>query len=116
MCSSDLIVMEGFLDLRLKPWKRRLLTRLVAVVPAVIVAAVAGERGVGQLLILSQVVLSMQLGFAVVPLVRFTGDRAKMGRFANGPIVQVMAWGVAAVIVGLNAYLLLQVMRAWFAG
>ena len=110
------IVMEGFLDLRLKPWKRRLLTRLVAVVPAVIVAAVAGERGVGQLLILSQVVLSMQLGFAVVPLVRFTSDRARMGRFANGPVLSTVAWTIASVIVGLNAYLLLQLARAWLAG
>ena len=110
------IVMEGFLDLRLKPWMRRLVTRLVAVVPAVIVASLAGERGVGQLLILSQVILSMQLGFAVVPLVRFTGDRARMGRFANGPALSAVAWAIAAVIVGLNAYLLLQTAREWMAG
>ncbi|MFM7806746.1 MAG: divalent metal cation transporter, partial [Planctomycetota bacterium] len=105
------IVMEGFLNLRMKPWMRRLVTRLVAVVPAVIVAMIAGEKGVGQLLILSQVILSMQLGFAVVPLVRFTGDRAKMGRFANGPLLAVVAWVIAAVIVGLNAYLLVQMVR-----
>ena len=74
------------------------------------------ERGVGQLLILSQVVLSMQLGFAVVPLVRFTSDRARMGRFANGPVLSTVAWTIASVIVGLNAYLLLQVARAWLAG
>ncbi len=110
------VVMEGFLDLRMRPWMRRLVTRLVAVVPAVIVAAVAGERGVGQLLILSQVILSLQLGFAVVPLVRFTGDRARMGRFANGPALQVTAWAVAALIVGLNAWLLVQVARGGFAG
>ena len=76
----------------------------------------AGEKGVGQLLILSQVVLSMQLGFAVVPLVRFTGDRRKMGRFANGPALSAAAWTIAAVIVGLNAYLLLQTARGWLAG
>ena len=110
------VVMEGFLDLRMRPWMRRLVTRLVAVVPAVIVAAVAGERGVGQLLILSQVILWLQLGFAVVPLVRFTGDRARMGRFANGPALQVTAWAVAALIVGLNAWLLVQVARGGFAG
>ena len=106
------IVMEGFLSLRMKPWMRRLVTRLVAVVPAVIVATIAGEKGVGQLLILSQVILSMQLGFAVLPLVRFTGDRAKMGRFANGPLLAATAWCIAALIVGLNAYLLVQIARA----
>lgn len=109
------IVMEGFLDLRLKPWMRRLVTRLVAVVPAVIVAALAGEQGVGKLLILSQVILSMQLGFAVVPLVRYTSDRAKMGRFANGPTLAAIAWTIAAVIVGLNVYLLAQTAREWLA-
>jgi manganese transport protein len=107
------IVMEGFLNLRLRPWMRRLVTRLVAVVPAVIVASVAGERGVGQLLILSQVILSMQLGFAVVPLVRYTSDRRRMGRFVNGPVLASVAWTIASVIVGLNAYLLLQTAREW---
>ena len=107
------IVMEGFLNLRLKPWMRRLVTRLVAVVPAVIVASIAGEDGVGKLLILSQVILSMQLGFAVVPLVRFTGDRRKMGRFANGRLLSRIAWAIAAVIVGLNVYLLVQTARGW---
>src|SRR3989338_2026778 len=77
------IVMEGFLNIRLRPWMRRLLTRLVAIVPAVIVAIIFGRKGVGQLLILSQVVLSLQLSFAVIPLVWFTSDRQKMGRFAN---------------------------------
>src|SRR5581483_7899150 len=76
------IVMEGFLSIRMRPWLRRLATRLLAVVPAVIVAAVYGERGTGQLLILSQVILSLQLGFAVVPLVQFTSEKAKMGPFA----------------------------------
>jgi manganese transport protein len=110
------IVMEGFLNLRLRPWMRRLVTRLVAVVPAVIVASIAGEQGVGKLLILSQVILSMQLGFAVVPLVRFTGDRRKMGRFVNGPALSAIAWAIAVVIIGLNAYLLAQTAREWLVG
>ena len=79
---------------------------MVAIVPAVIVAALYGEHGVGQLLVLSQVVLSMQLSFAVVPLVMFTSDRQKMGRFANRPLLAVMAWIVTLVIVSLNLYLL----------
>ncbi len=100
------IVMEGFLDLRLRPWVRRLLTRSLAIVPAVIVAAIYGDAGVTELLILSQVVLSMQLGFAVVPLVMFTSDRRKMGRFANSPAMIALAWIVALVIIALNIYLL----------
>ena len=104
------IVMEGFLDLKLKPWKRRLLTRLIAVVPALVVTILYGERGTGQLLVLSQVILSLQLSFAVVPLVLFTGDKLKMGVFANRPTVQVLAWAVSGVILGLNAYLLWQMV------
>ena len=102
------IVMEGFLRIRLRPWLRRLITRGVAVVPALIVAIVYGEKGTGQLLILSQVILSLQLSFAVVPLVVFTGSRAKMGVFVNKPYLQVVAWAVSAVIMGLNIYLLAQ--------
>jgi manganese transport protein len=104
------IVMEGFLDLRLRPWVRRLLTRMVAIIPAVVITMLYGEQGVGQLLILSQVVLSMQLGFAVVPLVMFTSDRRKMGRFANGPVLTMLAWTVTVVIVILNAYLLQKIL------
>ena len=104
------IVMEGFLDLRLRPWVRRLLTRMVAIVPAVIVAALYGESGVGQLLVFSQVVLSMQLGFAVVPLVMFTSDRRKMGRFANRRSLAILAWTITIVIVILNAYLLKELV------
>ena len=104
------IVMEGFLDIRLRPWVRRMLTRMVAIVPAVIVAAMYGERGVGQLLVLSQVVLSMQLSFAVVPLVTFTSDRQKMGRFANSLWLTILAWIVTAVIVSLNLYLLSETL------
>ncbi|MDQ2770371.1 MAG: Nramp family divalent metal transporter [Bacteroidota bacterium] len=102
------IVMEGFLDLKLKPWLRRLITRLIAVVPALIVAIWYGEKGTGQLLVLSQVVLSLQLSFAVVPLVLFTGSRAKMGVFVNRPVVQVVAWAVSGIIIVLNVFLLWQ--------
>lgn len=102
------IVMEGFLNLRLKPWLRRLITRLVAVVPAMVVAILYGEKGTADLLVLSQVILSLQLSFAVVPLVLFTSDPAKMGRFANGPALRAAAWTVTAVIVALNGYLLWQ--------
>lgn len=109
------IVMEGFLDLRLRPWMRRLLTRLVAIVPAAVTAVVAGASGTAKLLVLSQVVLSLQLPFAVVPLVRFTTDRAKMGPFAAPRWLAVLAWGVAAVIVALNAWLLVQTLRDWLA-
>lgn len=102
------IVMEGFLDIRLRPWVRRLLTRLVAIVPATIVAALYGESGVGQLLILSQVILSLQLSFAVVPLVQFTSDKLKMGRFVNPGWLKVLAWTISAIIISLNVYLLFQ--------
>jgi manganese transport protein len=107
------IVMEGFLNIRLRPWIRRLLTRLVAIVPAVTVAAIYGERGVGELLILSQVILSLQLSFAVVPLVLFTSDRVKMGRFANPVWLRNLAWVVAAIIISLNIYLLFQTVAGW---
>lgn len=109
------VVMEGFLDLRMKPWQRRLLTRLVAVIPAAWVAVAYGEKGTGELLVLSQVILSMQLSFAVVPLVAFTSSRAKMGAFANGPAVRISAWAVAAVIAGLNVYLLWETVAGWLA-
>jgi len=105
------IVMEGFLDLRLRPWVRRLLTRLVAIVPAVVIAALYGERGIGSLLVLSQVILSLQLGFAVVPLVMFTSDKSKMGSFANRTWLKSVAWGMAGLIIVLNLFLLLQVLK-----
>jgi manganese transport protein len=100
------IVMEGFINIRLRPWLRRLITRLIAIIPAIIVVALYGERGTGQLLILSQVVLSLQLSFAVIPLVMFTNDKLKMGPFASPWWVKTMAWTAAAVIAGLNVYLL----------
>jgi len=109
------IVMEGFLDIRLPAWLRRLITRLIAIVPAVIVTAIYGERGVTSLLILSQVLLSLQLSFAVIPLIQFTGERRKMGPFTNGPVLQAVAWSVAAVIVGLNGWLLIGTFRGWMA-
>ena len=109
------IVMEGFLDIRLPPWLRRLITRLIAIVPAVIVTALYGERGAAGLLILSQVILSLQLSFAVVPLVRFTGERGKMGEFVNGRLLGATAWTVAAAIVGLNGWLLVGTFREWVA-
>jgi manganese transport protein len=102
------IVMEGFINLRLRPWLRRLITRLIAIIPAIIVITIYGDRGTGPLLILSQVVLSLQLPFAVFPLVQFTGERAKMGEFANPGWVKVLAWSVAAVIAALNVWLLYQ--------
>lgn len=102
------IVMEGFLNIRMRPWLRRLITRLIAVVPAAFVAVVYGESGEGQLLILSQVILSLQLSFAVVPLVQFTSDPRKMGPFANPRWLKGVAWGVTALIVGLNSYLLIS--------
>jgi manganese transport protein len=100
------IVMEGFLRLRLAPWLRRAVTRLLAVIPVVIVAWIYGESATGQMLVLSQVVLSMQLPFAVVPLVRFTTDRDKMGDLVAPRWVAVLAWVVAAVIICLNMKLL----------
>jgi manganese transport protein len=109
------IVMEGFLNIRLPAWLRRLITRLIAIVPAVIVTAMYGEHGAGSLLILSQVILSLQLSFAVVPLVYFTSQRKKMGEFVNSPLLVGAAWTVAVAIMGLNAWLLIGTFRDWLA-
>jgi manganese transport protein len=106
------IVMEGFLDIRLKPWLRRLITRSIAIIPAALVIGIAGENKVTSLLILSQVILSFQLPFAVIPLIQFTGDRARMGEFANSRITQVIAWLVAAAIFFFNAELLWLIFRS----
>jgi manganese transport protein len=106
------IVMEGFLDIRLKPWMRRLITRAIAIIPAVLVIGIAGEGKVTSLLILSQVVLSFQLPFAVIPLVQFTSSRAQMGEFANSRLTAVVAWAVAAIILVFNAELLWLTLRA----
>jgi manganese transport protein len=102
------IVMEGFINLRLRPWLRRLITRLIAIIPAILVVLLYGERGTGPLLILSQVILSLQLPFAVYPLVAFTSDPRKMGAFANPFWVKALAWFVAVIIGALNVYLLYQ--------
>ncbi|CAM3100228.1 Nramp family divalent metal transporter [Kaistella daneshvariae] len=102
------IVMEGFLNIRLKPWLRRLITRLIAVVPALIVTILYGEKGTMDLLVLSQVILSMQLSFAVIPLVMFTGSKLKMGEFVNKPWLQILVWIISGIIVILNIYLLIQ--------
>jgi manganese transport protein len=102
------VVMEGFIHLRLSPWLRRLITRSLAIIPTIIVVAVMGEQGTEKLLILSQVILSFQLSFAVVPLVLFTGNRKKMGEFVNGRSLQALAWVTAVVIAGLNVWLLVQ--------
>ncbi|HWF19931.1 MAG TPA: Nramp family divalent metal transporter [Verrucomicrobiae bacterium] len=110
------IVMEGFLNLRLRPWVRRLITRMIAIVPTVICVALYGENGAGKLIILSQVVLSLQLSFAVVPLVLFTSDRRKMGEFANPLWLKILAWLTTVIIVVLNIKYLLDWagITAWF--
>jgi manganese transport protein len=108
------IVMEGFLNIRLQPWLRRLITRIIAIVPAIIVTSISGETGTANLLVLSQVILSLQLSFAVFPLVMFTSDKLKMGEFVNGAIVKTLAWLVAIIIALLNAWLLMQTFRNWF--
>jgi manganese transport protein len=105
------VVMEGFLNIRLRPWLRRLITRTLAIIPAVIVTAFWGERGTASLLVLSQVILSMQLSFAVFPLVLFTSDKRKMGEFVNAHWVKTLSWITAVLIAVLNAWLLIQAFR-----
>jgi manganese transport protein len=105
------IIMEGFLHFSMAPWLRRLLTRALAVIPAAIVAALWGAHGTAKLLILSQVVLSLQLPFAVVPLVQFTSSKAKMGEFANKAWLVALAWSAAALIIALNLKLLVDCLR-----
>ena len=107
------IVMEGFLNLRMRPWLRRLFTRSLAIIPAVIVVSISGAQGTYQLLILSQVIINMQLPFAVIPLIRFTSDKARMGAFANRGWVKALSWITAAVIVGLNFWLIADVAGPW---
>jgi len=107
------IVMEGFLNIRLRPWLRRLITRGIAIVPALITVILYGEKGTGQLLILSQVILSLQLPFAVFPLVMFTGDAKKMGKSVAPRWMRWLAWPVAVVIAALNVWLLVQVAGEW---
>ena len=102
------IVMEGFLNIRLKPWLRRLITRSIAVIPALIVTILYGEKGTTDLLVLSQVILSMQLSFAVIPLVMFTNSKLKMGKFVNKPWLKIVVWIISGIILLLNIVLLYQ--------
>ncbi|XOD67227.1 MAG: Nramp family divalent metal transporter [Flavobacteriales bacterium Tduv] len=108
---SGQIVMEGFINIRLKPWIRRLITRLIAIIPAMAVAIIYGEKGTTDLLVLSQVILSLQLSFAIVPLINFTNDRQKMGSFANGFPLKLLAWTIAIIIITLNVFLLYDILR-----
>jgi manganese transport protein len=105
------VVMEGFIHLKLSPWLRRLITRTLAIIPTIIVVAVTGEQGTEKLLILSQVILSLQLSFAVVPLVIFTGSRKRMGEFVNAPWLKALAWSTAVLIAGLNGWFLVQIFH-----
>jgi len=105
------VVMEGFLEIKLPGWLRRLITRLLAIIPAVIVTAIYGSTGTARLLVLSQVILSMQLSFAVFPLVAFTSDKARMGPFVNRLWLKIAGWSSAFLIAGLNAWLLLQIFH-----
>ena len=107
------IVMEGYLNLRIQPWVRRIITRLIAIVPAVIVISIFGESVTGKLLIFSQVILSLQLGFAVIPLIHFVSDKSKMNGFHISRITQVAGWTVALIIVSLNAKLVYDEITGW---
>jgi manganese transport protein len=109
------IIMEGHLNLRIAPWLRRLLTRLLAIIPAFFTILYFGEEGLGKLLILSQVVLSLQLGFAIIPLIHFTSDKKRMGNFATKVPLKILAWVFAALIVGLNVRLVIQEIETWAA-
>lgn len=107
------IVMEGYLNLRIQPWIRRLLTRMIAILPALITIGISGEQVTGDLLILSQVILSMQLGFAVVPLIHHVSDKEKMKSFAIGPITKTAAWISAGIIIILNVNLVIETLGVW---
>ena len=109
------IVMEGYLDIRIRPWLRRMITRLLAVLPAAATIIFFGERETGKLLVLSQVVLSLQLPFAMIPLIHFVADKRKMGAFVIGPWLKASAWVVAIVIVGLNVELVRETIADWLA-
>ena len=108
------VVMEGFVQFRLPSWLRRLATRLVAIVPALIAISYFGEQGTSSLLVFSQVILSLQLSFAVVPLVMFTSDRRLMGEFVNPWWLKAIAWSIALIIAGLNLWLLVQTIGGWW--
>lgn len=110
------IVMEGYLRLRINPWMRRLLTRILAITPAVIAILLNGERDINSLLILSQVILSLQLGFAIIPLIHFVSDKKEMGKFAIKPITKVLAWLITSVLVYLNLKMVLDQATTYFQG
>jgi manganese transport protein len=110
------IIMEGHINLRIEPWLRRLLTRLLAIIPAMFTIIYFGENGLGSLIILSQVVLSLQLGFAVIPLIHFTSDRKRMGNFAISAKVKILAWACAILILALNAKLVIDQLNDWVKG
>jgi len=107
------IVMEGYLNLRIAPWLRRLITRIIAIIPAYIVILVYGENETGTLLVFSQVVLSLQLGFAIIPLIHFNSDKQKMGVFVIKPWMKIVAWIIAIIIVSLNVKLVIQEITGW---
>lgn len=109
------VVMEGYLNLRIQPWIRRLLTRTLAIGPAVLAIVFLGEEVTGKMLILSQVILSLQLGFAIIPLIHFVSNRRRMGKLAIGPIVKVLSWLTAIIIVGLNVKLVVEEITSWIA-
>lgn len=113
---SGQVVMEGFLNLRMSPWLRRLVTRIMALGPAIIVIALSGSEGIYRLLVLSQVILSLQLPFAIVPLIHFTSDRRKMGPFVNPQWVTLLAWTAAAAIIFLNTKLVYDEVCRWLSG
>jgi manganese transport protein len=102
------IVMEGYLQIRINPWARRLLTRLIAIVPAFLVILISGDNQVDALLVLSQVILSMQLGFAIIPLIHFVSDKSTMGKFAIGPVTKILSWLIATVLIFLNVKMLAE--------
>jgi manganese transport protein len=108
------IVMEGYLQLRINPWMRRLVTRLIAIIPAVIVILVNGEKDIDSLLVLSQVILSLQLGFAIIPLIHFVSDKKTMGAFTIKPIVQILGWLITAVLVYLNIRMVIEQATNFF--
>jgi manganese transport protein len=110
------VVMEGFVNIRVRPWLRRLITRTMAVVPAALTIYFAGDKATLGLLLLSQAILSMQLPFAIVPLIHFTSDRARMGSFANAAWVRWLAWITAAVVIGLNTWLAYDSIEGWLDG
>jgi len=109
------IVMEGYLDLRIAPWLRRIITRLLAVIPAILVVTILGENATGDMLVMSQVILSMQLGFAIIPLLHYVSDKRRMGQFAIGPWAKLGGWVSASIIVALNIWLVGETVMDWAA-